>query len=33
MQVNKLAVLIPYIALAGLITAVSTVYIIKKRKE
>jgi hypothetical protein len=33
MQVNKLAVLIPYIALAGLITAVSTFYIIKKRKE
>jgi hypothetical protein len=31
--VNKLAVITPYIALAGLIAAVSTVYIIKKRKD
>jgi hypothetical protein len=30
---NKLEILTPYIALAGLIIAVSTVYIIKKRKD
>jgi len=30
--VNKLGVLTPYLALAGLIVAISTVYIIKKRK-
>ncbi|MFC1506985.1 hypothetical protein ACFLQ6_07940 [Thermoproteota archaeon] len=30
---NKLAILTPYIALAGLIIAVSTVYIIKRRKD
>jgi hypothetical protein len=32
-SVNKLEILIPYIALAGLIIAVSTVYIIKRRKD
>ncbi len=31
--VNKLAILTPYIALAGLITAISTVYVIKRRKD
>ena len=31
--VNKLAILTPYIALAGLIAAVSTAYVIKKRKN
>jgi len=31
--INKLAVLTPYLALAGLIIAVSTVYIIKRRKD
>lgn len=31
--VNKLAILTPYIALAGLIAVVSTVYMIKKRKD
>ncbi|MFC1506991.1 hypothetical protein ACFLQ6_07970 [Thermoproteota archaeon] len=30
---NKLAILTPYIALAGLIIAVSTVYVIKRRKD
>lgn len=30
---NKLEILTPYIVLAGLIAAVSTVYIIKKRKD
>jgi hypothetical protein len=32
-QVNKLKVLTPYIALTGLIIAVSTVYVIRKRKD
>lgn len=32
-QVDKLAVLTPYIALAGLIATASTIYIIKKRKD
>jgi hypothetical protein len=32
-SVNKLEILTPYIALAGLIIAVSTVYVIKKRKD
>ena len=31
--VNKLEILTPYIALVGLIIAVSTVYVIKKRKD
>ncbi len=31
--VNKLAIIAPYLALAGLIAAVSTVYVIKKRKD
>ena len=31
--VNKLEILTPYIALAGLIAAVSTVYIIRRRKD
>jgi hypothetical protein len=31
--VNKTEILTPYLALAGLIIAVSTVYVIKKRKE
>jgi hypothetical protein len=30
---NKLAILSPYIALAGLIIAVSTVYVLKRRKD
>ncbi|MFC1505745.1 hypothetical protein ACFLQ6_01600 [Thermoproteota archaeon] len=30
---NKLAILTPYIALAGLIIAISTVYVLKKRKD
>ena len=33
MTVNKLEILTPYIALAGLIAAVSTVYVIKRRKD
>ena len=33
MPINKLTILSPYIALVGLIAAVSTVYIIKKRKN
>ena len=32
-QINKLTVLAPYLALAGLITALSTVYVIKRRKD
>jgi len=32
-QVNKLEILTPYIALVGLIIAVSSVYVIKKRKD
>ncbi|WP_455369836.1 hypothetical protein [[Eubacterium] cellulosolvens] len=31
--INKLAILTPYIALAGLIIALSTVYVIKRRKD
>ena len=31
--INKIEVLVPYLALAGLIIAVSTVYVIKRRKE
>lgn len=31
--INKLEILTPYIALAGLIAAVSTVYVIKRRKD
>jgi hypothetical protein len=31
--VNKLEILTPYIALAGLIVAVSTVYVMRKRKD
>jgi hypothetical protein len=31
--VNKIEILTPYLALAGLIIAVSTVYVIKKRKD
>jgi len=31
--VNKLEILTPYLALAGLIAAVSTVFVIKRRKE
>ncbi len=31
--INKLALLTPYLALAGLIAAVSTVYVIKRRKD
>lgn len=31
--INRLEVLAPYLALAGLIAAVSTVYVIKKRKD
>ncbi|WP_455369824.1 hypothetical protein [[Eubacterium] cellulosolvens] len=31
--INKLVVLTPYIALTGLILAVSTVYVVKKRKD
>jgi len=31
-QVNKLTILTPYLALGGLIVAVSTVYVIKRRK-
>ena len=31
--VNKIEILTPYIALAGLIAAVSTVYVIKRRKD
>ena len=31
--INKLEILAPYLALAGLIIAVSTVYVIKKRKD
>ena len=31
--VNKLEILTPYIALAGLIAAVSAVYVIKRRKD
>jgi hypothetical protein len=31
--INKLAILTPYIALAGLIAVVSTVYVIKRRKD
>jgi hypothetical protein len=31
--INKLEIAIPYIALAGLIAAISTVYVIKKRKD
>jgi hypothetical protein len=30
---NSLEILTPYIALAGLIAAISTVYVIKKRKD
>ncbi len=30
---NKLAILTPYIALAGLIAAVSAVYVVKRRKD
>jgi len=33
MPTNKLEILTPYLALAGLIAAVSTVYVIKKRKD
>jgi hypothetical protein len=33
MPVNNLRILTPYIALAGLIVVVSTVYVIKKRKD
>ncbi|MFC1505736.1 hypothetical protein ACFLQ6_01555 [Thermoproteota archaeon] len=33
MPVNKLEILTPYIALAGLIIAVSTVYVVKRRKD
>ena len=32
-SVNKLEILTPYLALAGLIAAVSTVYVIKRRKD
>jgi hypothetical protein len=32
-SINKLTILTPYIALAGLIAAVSTVYVIKRRKD
>jgi beta propeller repeat protein len=32
-EVNKFSMLTPYLALAGLIVAVSTIYIIKKRKD
>ncbi|WP_455278341.1 ubiquitin-like protein [[Eubacterium] cellulosolvens] len=32
-SINKLAIITPYIALAGLIAAVSTVYVFKRRKE
>ncbi|WP_455369744.1 hypothetical protein [[Eubacterium] cellulosolvens] len=32
-SVNKLEILKPYMALTGLIIAVSTVYIIKKRED
>jgi hypothetical protein len=31
--INKLEVLAPYVALAGLITAVSAVYVVKRRKD
>jgi hypothetical protein len=31
--INKLAIIAPYLALVGLIIAVSTVYVIKKRKD
>jgi hypothetical protein len=31
--VNKLEILTPYLALAGLIVAVSSVYVIKRRKH
>ena len=31
--VNKLEILTPYLALAGLIAAISTVYLIKRRKD
>jgi Tol biopolymer transport system component len=31
--VNKIAILVPYLALVGLVAAVSTVYVIKKRKD
>jgi hypothetical protein len=33
LSVNKLEILTPYLALAGLIVAASTVYVIKKRKD
>ena len=33
MPVNKFEILTPYIALAGLIAAVSTVYVIKRSKD
>lgn len=33
MRTNKLEILTPYIALAGLITAISTVYVFKRRKD
>ena len=32
-QVNKLTIIAPYAVLAGLIIAVPTVYVIKKRKD
>ncbi len=32
-SINKLEILTPYIALAGLITAVSTVYVMRRRKD
>jgi len=33
MPINKLEILTPYLALAGLIAAISTVYLIKRRKD